>query len=644
MKKIIPIISIISAGVMLTGCSNAPTKLNPNELLENVSSFQNCVDDYTKNESESLSKIALGKYELAVSAPLNATLVNAEPQKDSNDNKNLDKDIKKAENNSNNEIANNVSHLDKDFKNDISNKADASSIITNQKMNNETKNSEIIENKENKNTKMITPIEKTIKNEEKNKTIENLSEDREIRKQNVDNMLNQLNNDNTKLNLSNIVENDSETKNSTINNAVNDTEINDENIESEKISTLYSLSNDIEDSCDEFCELKEDIVNAIIETQNLITKVQSKEIELTTEQKIFISEQSEQLKNLARRLSSITTELSLNLSDLTTITGNSDNDLDALSLKYLIVLDNLINGNELLENGLQSLNMINNLFDMSSKLAPNNKGRILYGFKRNNEEPIIKDYLINENGQIVENTNNSENEIEDEDKVNDSLNDTNSDETNNQNNTTNNNAQLNNTTPQNSNITQLNNTTANTETNNQIRQNKARKNNVDTYRNNNFNSNIDTYGNNFRNTDTFFNTALLDNEFMYGRGGNPYMNNYMYNNPNGMNYNNMNNYNNLNSENNTKESVNNDNTTQNMDNSDTTRKTDKTTKKKKLSKNIDTYKDSNTPTLKAKFNKFKNSVSNFFAKFSNPKKEGHYENPIHKYNKITNANDIDEIK
>lgn len=634
MKKIIPIISIISAGVMLTGCSNAPTKLNPNELLENVSSFQNCVDDYTKNESESLSKIALGKYELAVSAPLNATLVNAEPQKDSNDNKNFDKDIKKAENNSNNEIANNVSHLDKDFKNDISNKADASSIITNQKMNNETKNSEIIENKENKNTKMITPIEKTI---------ENLSEDREIRKQNVDNMLNQLNN-NTKLNLSNIVENDSEAKNSTINNAVNDTEINDENIKSEKISTLYSLSNDIEDSCDEFCELKEDIINAIIETQNLITKVQSKEIELTTEQKIFISEQSEQLKNLARRLSSITTELSLNLSDLTTITGNSDNDLDALSLKYLIVLDNLINGNELLENGLQSLNMINNLFDMSSKLPPNNKGRILYGFKRNNEEPIIKDYLINENGQIVENTNNSENEIEDEDKVNDSLNDTNSHETNNQNNTTNNNAQLNNTTPQNSNITQLNNTTANTETNNQIRQNKARKNNVDTYRNNNFNSNIDTYGNNFINTDTFFNTALLDNEFMYGRGGNPYMNNYMYNNPNGMNYNNMNNYNNLNNENNTKESVNNDNTTQNMDNSNTTRKTDKTTKKKKLSKNIDTYKDSNTPTLKAKFNKFKNSVSNFFAKFSNPKKEGHYENPIHKYNKITNVNDIDEIK
>ncbi len=629
MKKIIPIISLISAGVLLTGCSNTPTKLSPNELLDNINNFQTCVDNYTKNESESISKIALNKYELTVSTPINATLVNTD-EKDANseineskidENKSTIKDknnIKIANEKNKNfqesykKVENISSDIDKTNKNFVNKSID-------DKSNYKDLNNNLLDNNtvDNNNEKTITPIE--------NKTLENLSENREIKKQNISNLLRENNENRNNLNMTtDTISDTADTSNETI----------DDVSDNEKISTLYYLSDDISESCDEFCKLKENIVNAILETQNLITKIQSKEIELSAEQKIFISEQSEQLKNLSRRLSNITRELSLNLVDLSNIVNSNDN-LDNLSLKYLIVLDNLVNGNDLLENGLQSLNMINNLFNMNSNTTSNNKGRILYGFRRNNEQPIIKDYIINEDGQLEENNNN-----------NDENNNMNSDESISNNDNDNSNTikdeTVNNNT--NNNINQLN-SKADTKNNTEINKNvnKTTKNNIDSYKNKKFNSNIDTYGNNYKNIDTFYNTALLDNEFMYGRNGNPYANNYMNNNPNIMNYNNsMNNlmqnenYENNNNQN-TTQGVNQNENTQNIENND---KKDNTKKTKKLTKNIDTYKDENTPSLKAKLNKFKQSVTNFFAKFSNPKKEGHYENPIHKYNKIDNNEKI----
>lgn len=263
-----------------------------------------------------------------------------------------------------------------------------------------------------------------------------------------------------------------------------------ENDENSNISTLYSLSNDIEDSCDEFCELKTKITNAILETQNLIEKVQKNEIELSREQRMFITEQSHQLKSLGKQLSNITTELSINLSDLNQIMALNGHDIDNLSLKYLVVLDNLVNGNEMLQNGLSSLNLINQMFNMQQGNTSNNTGRILYGFKQNNEPPVIKEYNLNENGEIVENTEQSPSETEET-------------------------------------ITES-------------------KTNIDTYNNTALESNIDTYiSNTPKNIDSFFNTALLDNQFMYGNGyngynmyNNPYMNNYpnhMQNLPNNYN-------------------------------------------------------------------------------------------------------------
>lgn len=349
---------------------------------------------------------------------------------------------------------------------------------------------------------------------------------------------------------------------------------------SNEISTLYYLSEDIENSCDEFCDLKEDILDAIAETENLIEKLKNKEINLTREQRLFVNEQSNQLKNLSKQLSKITTELSFNLSDLNAIMELNNQDLDTLSLKYLIVLDSLINGNEMLQNGLSSLNLMNNMVNLSRSNGQNNK--IIYGYQKNGEEPIIKNYYIDESNEIVENT----------------LNSTDSNK-----NTANDNIET---------------TEANAE-------NSKNKGNIDTYKNSNLKSNIDTYGNNRQNIDTFFNTALLDNEFMYGNNGfaggyggfgyaNPYMNQYY-------NYE-QSNKNNL--ENATRNSVNNENTTQNDENVETK-------KKFKLKNNIDTYRDENTPDIKTKINNFKQAVSGFFKKFNvNPKDD--IRNPIYRFN------------
>ncbi len=350
----------------------------------------------------------------------------------------------------------------------------------------------------------------------------------------------------------------------------------------EQISTLYSISSDIESSCDDFCELKTEITNAIVETQNLIDKVQQKEIELTNEQRLFITEQAQQLKNLGRQLSSITTELSFNLSDLNQIMSANSTDIDNLSLKYLVVLDNLVNGNEMIQSGLTSLNLINQMFNMRSNgVVPNNYGRILYGFQHNDNPPIVKDYYIDENGNVVEN---------------DKSNEENSDET------------------------------------NLDQEKENNKTNIDTYQNNNLNTNLDTYNNTNlnRNIDSFFNTALLDNEFMYGNGaygmggmyGNPYMQEY------------------VNYEKNTSNSVNRNNNTQNdVQNNNENISNPQTKKDKKgfkLKKNIDTFKDENEPDIKTKLGNIKNSISGFFAKFKKSDLNDKIDNPVYRYNASDN--------
>ena len=558
MKKFIPLLTILGVSTALfSGCNISVAKTGDNTLEENLKTFQSQVDEYSTAHNSGIQKTILNKYSLTF--PLNDSILSSSEEKPINDNLNdgiatlpyFDEETKlELEKEKNNQTNNNSSM-------DI-----ASNIDSN---------------------KTITPLENATNNEINNSLTDNttsidnnnnLDDSIEIPNDNLNDTNNTANNE-TNENLNNP---DNNSNNSTLE---DENEINENTLDS--ISTLYSISSDIDANCEDFCELKDNIADAIIETQNLITKLQNKEIELTPEQKLFVSMQSNQLKSLSKQLSKITSELNFNLSDVADIMRSENGQVDNLTLKYLVILDNLINGNDMLRNGLSSLNMINHIFNSDMIVPPNNSGRILYGFKTNNNDPIIRDYLIDNNVNIVEN------KTTDNDSV--------------QNNETN--------------ESNLNNTS------------NVNNSNIDTYQNNKLSSNIDTfYNKNYKNIDTFFNTAWLNNmknyngNYMnnYNNFDNPYANlpmgqpNYYPENPNAR------------TNQDTTESVNNANNTQNSDNN---RPIKQPRKKFNISKNIDTYRSENTPSLSTRFKNFKASIKKFFDKST----DKGIENPIHNLNK-----------
>ncbi len=539
MKKLLAVLSVVGVATLITGCSDDMKINSSNNYVRNINDFKEKVAAYSNINTNENTKVILGKYKLST-----------------NIDKNLEQDLKNSNRVNDNKIPN---QTNTDIENEISNKSNIS-VDNSSQTNKKTENTEKLEN-----------VNNEISTDFNNPLIENVN----------------LNNIEQENKVSPIQEETSQ--------KADEIAPIEKETANQQISTLYSLSADINDCCEDFTTLKQNLTNAIIETQNLIEKVNSKEIELTNEQKLLIIEQSKQLKDLGRKLSSITTELSISLSDINNLMLNNEN-LDSLSLKYLIVLDNLVNGNEMLENGLHSLNLINNLFNTTTPLPPNNTGRILYGFRRNNEEPIIKDYLIDQNGNITENQQNQSD--------------------NNANENADNESEV---------AKSTNNTNAANDTN------KENKKNIDTMQNSKLNTNIDSYRNHNQNIDSFFNTALLDNEFMYGNGYNAYgagMNNGLGNgliygnainenmplNNNAMNLPNNNQYNNFNNSTTNYGVLNNENTQQN-ENIIEHQKTNKS-KKFKFKNNIDTYKDANTPSLTTRFGKVKKSISNFFNKFS----------------------------
>lgn len=517
MKKIIPILSLIGASALIVGASNLSKPKTSENFIHYFNSFQNDVSNFANIDTKLVST-ALNNYALSLDAVVNTENSNYCPATTYQENAEILPDVHPLPAP---ELANKTGLNDNTTINSPPSTADNAPLID------ETPNN-------------------NINNTIKNATPDNL---------NINTDLNPVN-ENTSTNDDN--------NNDNINN--------EENIEKddEKVSTLYSLSNDITEGCDIFCQLKTELHNAIVETQALIEKVNNNEISLTNEQKLLITEQAQQLKNLGRQLSNSTTELALSLSDLNTIMQSNNQNLNDLSLKYLIVLDNLVNGNEMLHSSLETMRLMNQIFNINTDNIPsNNKGRILYGFQENNNPPVIKDYYIDENNNLQEN---------------------------------------------------------NTETNEKTTDNYE-KTNIDTYKDRKLQSNIDTYQNSHvnRNIDTFFNTALLDNEFMYGNG-NGGMYGYGYNGYAGNPY--VNNYSNY-ERGNTNDSVNKDIDTQNKD---TNMKNNSKRKKFKLTKNVDTYKDENTPNLKSKIDNIKSNIGEFFSKFSKTDLDNKIDNPIYKYN------------
>ncbi len=551
MKKFIPILSILGVSALLySGCNNTVADIGKDTLQENLNVFTSQLNEYSNVNEDKIERTLLNKYNLSFSTPDNTILTASDNQENGimtlpyyED----EKDIPPIS------LYNNESNLEKKIDADSTNSSQENSL-------------------DNENINISDDTLNDTNNDNKNIVENNESND---------NLVTDKNNDN-----------DTELTDETDDEETNNDEQDEDSITDketlESISTLYSLSSDIDESCEEFCELKEEITSAIVETQNLINKLNNNEIELTPEQRIFISEQSSQLKNLGRQLSTITTELNISLSDISNIMKNSGNQIDALNLKYLIVLDNLINGNEMLQNGLNSLYMMNQIFNSNNIIPPNNTGRILYGFKRNDETPIIKDYLIDKDGNISENTDNANNPT---------------------------------------------NTTENAD--------NETLSNVDNYLPNISKSNIDTfYNSNEKNIDSFFNTAWLNNmnrgmyNAPYANGyNNPYNElpmgqpNYYHDNPNAR------------TNENTTNGVDTDNNTQDIENN---KKLEKKKFKFYISKNIDTYKTGDAPTLSAKFKDFKNSFAKFFKKL---RPETGVENPIYNINNDDKMHDnIDSAK
>ncbi len=384
------------------------------------------------------------------------------------------------------------------------------------------------------------------------------------------------------------------------------------NIDFEQEFTLYSLSADLETETENFLTLKSSILDSIEETQKLIDMINTNKISLSAEQKIFIKNQSNQLKTLGKELSRTTGELNLYLSDLNEMFDGNNTSINDISLKYLLILNNMISSNEMLENGLNTVRMINYLFNANSTLPPNNTGRIVYGFRRNNEPPMVKDYTINEDGSLTENDADSENSDSEGTEI----------------------------------IT-LDGV-----------ENLSNVDQMYTFPN----ANVDTYNLGRSNIDSFYNTALLDNEFMFGRAGGYGLNGYGFNNygmngyrangfQNGYGYGNGYNYNGENfgqntpidqTDNNIFNNTNrqfgsldgnkatpNNTTEYGVNNTQNIEQNQSRQDKFHFKKNIDTYRTSETPTLTSRFKNFKQNVSSFFSKFSKPNR--HIENPVYRY-------------
>lgn len=566
MKKFIPLVALLGVGLLTTGC--ASNQANTISVDNNIKEFATSVNEYA-SINENSGKTILNRYQL--------TLKDEGEIKLNKQEKDQPKTLEYIEDE---KIV-----VEKDNKN-------TSSILPINNTNltaNRNENADLINSAETISNETdpiaTTPIDTPI-NENNNLG----NNDNNV----INNSINNSNNE-----IGNSINNSTVTNDTVANendNIINQTDTNitpdldenenttDEEIDSnyaiDEISPLYYLTNDINEYSEQFLNLKQNITSAINETESLLNKVNSGEISLTNEQKMMLKTQTDELKELAKTLARSTTELKIHLSDLNQMML-SDDDLNSLSIKYLVILDNLANGNEMLENGLYTLRLINQLFNVH-QIQPRINGAVMYGFQRKGEPPIYRNYNIID-GKFVENDNDNNN-----------MNETNQNETS---------------------TNELN----GDETKPQIQPR----------------TNIDSYGNNYSNIDSFFNTALLDNQFMFGAnryGANGFYNSYnpyVYNNMAGNNYN-MPNYNpqnpvTNNNQNNTINGVENTLNTQNnvqntmVDNSQMKEKNKDNKKKRfRLSKNIDTYRSENTPSLSARIKNIKATLMQNKPEVRNP--------------------------
>ena len=435
-----------------------------------------------------------------------------------------------------------------------------------------------------------------------------------INNENIDN----TDNNNKNINTNNPINNTAD--NSSANVTFSTTDENGNVSDLTNSETLNYLNQTLNQTNIEYENLKTNLTNAIKETMDYLEAYKNGEQTLTNEQKIYIKEHSYSIKFLAETLEDLSEEVicAIDCKDC----EECDEDFDITAGKYLTTINELETRIQTLQNAISSLQFINNI----SNPFFNRGYHIMYDFNHNNE------YTDTEDGSI---------EVE-ENSTNESMADL---ETDNENNNTNNEDIS----------TDTNNVTENTNQAN-IGDSTETDEKPTTF---GLQSNIDTYAPTKRNIDTFFNTARLNDDYMYGGGygygmpygfggnyggyGNPYSSGF--GNPyarNGFNSNMVNRATLENSQNNLTDSSNNfANIENNTDNNNSSIEKPKRFRAKRA-KNVDTYSGvtikSNINTMgESKISKFfKEKFNNLRNKVKNQKEELQNNNQFENNNEVVN--------
>lgn len=263
--------------------------------------------------------------------------------------------------------------------------------------------------------------------------------------------------------------------------------------------TISYLTSTLEEISSEYEHLKYTLIKAIKETMDYLDNAKGND-NLSNEQKIYIKEHTNSIKFLAETLEDLSEDV---LCCIDGIECDDCEDDERITAKYLMAIGNLEDRINALQNSLNSLQMINGIsnpyFNTPYNYPPNT---IIYGLrygKRPHPE-MDNDLNIRDNEQTSENNQQTNSEVP---------------------NTSQDNVQSPDNTQINENAGDLDNTT-------DVEANDDAEETSEDYKTFNLKSNIDTYAPTRRNIDTFFNTALLDQDEygygnMYGYGyGMPY--------------------------------------------------------------------------------------------------------------------------